>query len=101
MIVWVFPLFSILGVTTAYFLKIHLSGNNLNHTRICLGLVFNALFIIPYIDIIENNKFPVLGYRPDIILDNPFIGWVAFICIFLHLFAHPVKWEVKFWLSRK
>jgi hypothetical protein len=44
MIVWIFPLIAILGLTTAYFLKIHLSGDNLNHTRLCLGLVLNALF---------------------------------------------------------
>ncbi|MHC8394938.1 hypothetical protein ACYZT8_14965 [Pseudomonas sp. LB3P93] len=101
MIVWIFPLIAILGLTTAYFLKIHLSGDNLNHTRLCLGLVLNALFVIPYIDIVENNKFPVLGYRPDIVSDNPFIGWIAFASILLHSFSLPVKYEVKFWFSKK
>jgi hypothetical protein len=101
MIAWFFPALALFGVSTAYLLKIHLSGDKLNHTRLCVGLAFNALFIIPYIDIIENNKFPALGYRPDIISDHPFIGWVAFACIFLHLFAHPVKWEIKLWFSKK
>ncbi|MGF6127735.1 hypothetical protein QF019_002946 [Pseudomonas frederiksbergensis] len=101
MIAWIFPLLAISGVVTAYFLKTHLSGNNLNYTKLCLGLVFNAVFIIPYMNIIENNKFPFLGYRPDIILDDPFIGWVAFACIILHLFARPVNQEVKCWFSKK
>ncbi|KAF2395275.1 hypothetical protein [Pseudomonas frederiksbergensis] len=101
MIAWLFSLLAVLGVTMAYLLKIRLSGDNLNHVKLCLGLAFNAIFIISYMDIIENNKYPFLGYRPDIILDNPFIGWVAFVSIFLHSFACPVKWEVKFWLSKK
>ncbi|MGW8466964.1 hypothetical protein [Pseudomonas sp. CLCA07] len=101
MIAWIFPLLACLGVATAYLLKIHLSGDNLNHAKLCLGMAFNAIFIISYMGIIEYSKYPILGYRPDIISDNPFIGWMAFVCIFLHLLARPVNREVKSWFSTK
>jgi hypothetical protein len=101
MIVWFFPLIAACSVSTAYFIKIRLSGENLNHTKLYFGLAFNTLFAVPYINIVQHNDFPHLGYRPDIISDHPFIGWIAFICIFLHSFACPVKREVKCWLSKK
>lgn len=101
MIVWFFPLIAICSICAAYFLKTHLSGEDLNHTKLYFGIGVNALFAVHYIDIVQNNDFPLLGYRPDIISDHPFIGWIAFICIFLHSFACPVKREVKCWPSKK
>lgn len=100
MIAWIFPILAVGGISSAYALRIFLSGSNLNSIRLCLGIAFNALFVVPYIEIIQNNNFPYLGYRPDIISDYPFVGWIAFFCIFLHSFACPVKWKVKCWLSK-
>ena len=101
MIVWVFPVLAVCGIFFAYFLKIHFSGNNLNSIKIFLCLLFNGLFVVPYIDIIENNDFLFLGRRPEILSEHPFIGWIAFICIFIHSFALPVKRKVKWVFSRK
>lgn len=95
MIAWIFPIAAIGGVFVAHVLKRRLSNNNLNHARLLFALAFNALFVIPYINIIENKEFPFLGYRPDLLLKYPFIGWISFSCIFLHSFACPMKPRVK------
>jgi hypothetical protein len=86
---------AVFGVSAAYILKVCLSGSSLNHIKLYFCLIFNGAFVIPYIDIIKNNDFLFLGYRPDIISDHPFVGWLAFACIFAHLFALPVKWKIK------
>ena len=101
MIVWAFPALAVCGMLFAYSLKIYLSGNNLNNIKLFFRLIFNGLFVVPYIDIIENNDFLFLGHRPDIISEHPFIGWIAFSCIFIHSFSLPVKRQVKWLFSRK
>jgi hypothetical protein len=98
---WAFFALAAFGVFCAYFLKINLSGSNLNHAKLYSCLVFNGLFILPYMDILQNNEFLFFGHRPDVISEYPLIGWIAFICIFIHLFALPVKQNVKWWFSRK
>lgn len=95
MIAWIFPILAVGGISAAYAIRVRLSGSNLNNTKLYFGVAFNALFVVPYIDIVQNNDFPYLGYRSDIISAHPFIGWIAFGCIFLHSLACPVKWKVK------
>jgi hypothetical protein len=101
MIVWVFPVLAVCGIFSAYFLKVRLSGSNLNHVKLYSCLIFNGFFVVPYINIIENNDFLFLGYRPEIISEHQFIGWIAFFSIFIHSFALPAKRSVKWWFSRK
>jgi hypothetical protein len=81
----------------AYFLKVNLSGSNLNHVKLYSCLVFNWISVAPYMGILTNNRFLFFGYWPDIIIEHHFVGWIAFICIFIHLFALPVKRKVKWW----
>lgn len=100
MIMWVFPALAVCGIFFAYCLKIHFSGSGLNKSKLFFCLIFNGLFAVPYIEIIENNYFPFLGYRPDIMSEHPFIGWLAFACIFIHSFSLPVKRNVKWLFSR-
>lgn len=101
MILWAFPVLAVCGIWLAYLLKIGVSGKNLTYTKFFLCFVFNGFFVIPYMDILQDNEFLFLGRRPEILLEYPFIGWIAFCCIFIHLFALPVKREVKWWFSRK
>jgi hypothetical protein len=101
MIVWVFPILAACGIFLAYVLKIYLSNTNLNHAKLYGSVIFNGLFVVPYIDIIENNNFPFLGYRPETILEHPSIGWIAFFCILAHSTALPVKRKVKWWFFQK
>ncbi|WP_238399323.1 hypothetical protein [Pseudomonas chlororaphis] len=101
MILWVFPVLAACGIGVAYFLKVRLSGSDLNYARFYFCLVLNGLFVVPYMDILQNNDFLFLGRRPEIISEHPFIGWIAFACIFIHLFALPVKRKVKVWFSQK
>lgn len=101
MIFFVFPVLAACGVFVAYFLKVRLSGSDLNHVKLYFCLLFNGLFVVPYMDILQNNDFLFLGHRPEIISEHPFIGWIAFVCIFIHLFSFPVKRNVKWWFSRK
>lgn len=84
-----------LGIFTALYLKTRWSGSDLNHTKLYLSLIFNGCFVVPYIDLIKNNDFLFLGNRPDITADHPLIGWIAFTCIFIHLYALPVKRKIK------
>lgn len=97
MIFWVFPILAACGIFFAYLLKVRLSGSNLNHFKLYSCLVLNGLFVVPYMDILQNNYFLFLGHRPEIIPEHPFIGWLAFVCIFIHLFSLPVKRKVKWW----
>lgn len=101
MIAWAFPVLAVCGIYFAYFLKVRLSGKKLNNIKFFFCLTYNGVFVVPYIDIIENSDFLLLGYRPEIISEHPFIGWIAFICIFMHSFALPVKRNVKWFFSRK
>ncbi|PMY38029.1 hypothetical protein DMW99_30075 [Pseudomonas chlororaphis] len=100
MILWVFPVLAVCGISVAYFLKARFSGSDLNYARFYFCLVFNGLFVVPYMDILQNDDFLFLGHRPEIVSEHPFIGWVAFFCIFIHLFALPVKRKVKGWFAR-
>lgn len=100
MILWFFPVLAIFGISAAYLLKVHLSGSDLSYAKFYSCLVFNGFFVIPYIEILQNNDFLFLGHRPEITSEHPFIGWISFICIFIHLFALPVKRKVKWWFSR-
>ena len=101
MIVLIFSALAACGVFLAYFLKTHLSGRNLTPAKLYFCLILNGFFVVPYINIIEHNNFLHLGSRPDIISEHPVIGWIAFACIFLHLFSFPVKRNVKWWFSRQ
>lgn len=101
MIVLFFSALAACGVFLAYFLKIHLSGRSLTPAKLYFCLILNGFFVAPYINIIEHNDFLHLGSRPDIISEHPIIGWIAFACIFLHLFSFPVKRNVKWWFSRQ
>lgn len=101
MIVWIFPILAVCGIFFAFLLKIRLSGKNLNNIKLFFCLIFNGLFVVPYIDIIENNDFLFLGHRPEITAEHPFIGWIAFSCIFIHSLSLPAKRKVKWFFSRK
>ncbi|MCE4054825.1 hypothetical protein [Pseudomonas sp. Au-Pse12] len=101
MILWLFPVVAACGIGVAYFLKVRLSGSDLNYTKLYACLVFNGFFVVPYIDILQNQNFLFLGRRPELLLEHEFIGWIAFFCIFIHLFALPVKRKVRWWFSRK
>ncbi|WP_313000935.1 hypothetical protein [Pseudomonas sp.] len=101
MIVWIFPILAVCGVFFAYLLKARLSGKKLNSIKLFFCLTFNGFFVVPYIDIIENNNFLFLGHRPEIIAEHPLIGWLALSCILLHSFSLPVKRKVKWFFSRK
>lgn len=92
MIVWVFPALAAFGVCVAYVLKFRLSGQKLGLVGLFSCVFFNGFFAVSYINIIEENDFVFLGNRPDLILDYPFIGWIAFFCILLHTFALPIKY---------
>lgn len=91
MIVWVFTILAIFGVCAAYLLRYWFSGKNLSVAGLYSCVVFNCFFAVPYIMIIEDNDFVFLGSRPDIILEHPSIGWIAFVCVFMHSFAVPTK----------
>ncbi len=97
MIAWVFPILAACGIFFAYALKIYLSNTNLNHAKFYFCIIFNGFFVVPYIEIIENNHFPFLGNKPETISEHPFIGWIAFFCILAHSAALPVKRKVKWW----
>ncbi|QTT88523.1 hypothetical protein [Pseudomonas chlororaphis] len=100
MIVWGFPILAAFGISAAYFLKARFSGSDLNYARFYFCLAFNGVFVVPYMDILQNDDFLFLGHRPEIISEHPFVGWIAFSCIFIHLFALPVKRKVKGWFAR-
>ena len=95
MIAWAFPALALCGIFSAYALKVRFSGSHLNSIKFFCCLIFNGFFVVTHIEIIEKNDFLFLGHRPDIILEYPFIGWTAFLCILAHSFALPIKREVK------
>lgn len=95
--VWTFPLFAAWGILCAYTLKIRLSGGNHFLVKFFLCLIFNGFFATTYLNMIERDNFLLLGHKPEIILNHPFIGWIAFFCIPIHAAALPVRWEIKWW----
>ncbi|CRM26409.1 hypothetical protein [Pseudomonas sp. 31 R 17] len=100
MIAWIFPTLSILGVACAFSLRVLLSSETLGYTKLFLGLIPNMLAMALHYQIAYLNKFPLLGYRPDIIDEHIFIGWLALICFFLHASAFPVKQDLNWWWKR-
>jgi len=91
MIAFTFAVAALCGIFIAFYLKFRLSGPHLNYLSFYSCLVFNGVFVVPYIDIIQSGCFLFFGCRPDIISHYPFIGWAALVCVFIHLFALPVK----------
>lgn len=101
MIVWIFPLIAITSVVAAYYIRHRLSGENLNLLKLYGSLAFNGLFAIPYLNIVENDRFMFLGHRPDIATDYPIIGWIALFSALAHAFALPLSWRLGGWMSKK
>lgn len=100
MTVWLFPLLSIFGVFSAFSLRILLSSKNLGYAKFFLGMISNMLIMRVHYKIADLNIFPFLGYRPDIINEHIFIGWLALACFFLHASAFPVKQDLKWWWEK-
>lgn len=98
---WFFLFLVITGAAASLFLKSCLSGNRLNSKKLFCGVIFNGLFAIPYINIIERSEFLFLGIRLDIVLEHPSIPWIAFAGLLLHLFALPSKSSHGWWFPRK
>ncbi|MDY7563589.1 hypothetical protein QN400_00755 [Pseudomonas sp. RTC3] len=99
MIAWIFPLIVIGGIIGAIHLKICLSGNNLNATKLFFCIVFNGVFAVPYLDIIKADYFVFLGKRPDILQEFPFIGAVALVGVCVHALALPNKSKLRWRFS--
>lgn len=100
MTAWLFPVLSALGVFLAFSLRILLSSRKLGYTKFFLGMIPNMLAMRAHYKIADLNVFPFLGYRPDIIDEHIFIGWLALACFFLHASAFPVKQDLKWWWKR-
>ncbi|MCF4996333.1 hypothetical protein GIW69_12215 [Pseudomonas syringae] len=100
MIPWAFLIIALFGIFFAFFLKVYLSGVNLNRAKLFFCLIFNGCFIVPYINIIEGNALPFVSNGLEVGTAHPFIGWVAFFCIFIHSSALPVKRKIKPWFMR-
>ena len=100
LIILAFLIFSVLGVLFAYSLKVILSSKNIGYTKLLLGLGVNMLFISVHIDIVKFDNFLYFGHHPEIINNYESIGWLAFICLFLHALALPVKRDLKWWWQR-
>ena len=101
MILLVFPVLAACGIFVATFLKVHFSGGDLNYVKLFFCLIVNGMFVVPYMDILQGDDFLFLGHRPEIVSEHPFIGWIAFVCIFIHVLLFPVRRNVKWWFSRK
>lgn len=95
-----FPLFALWGLLCAFTLRIRFSGAHLWEwfgIRFIICVAFNLLFAMIYFSISKLQVLPVLGYRPDVILEYPFIEWIAFFCGYIHVFAWPVERELRWW----
>ena len=57
MILWAFLVLAIFGISAAYLLKVHLSGSDLSYAKFYSCLVFNGFFVIPYMEILQNDDF--------------------------------------------
>jgi len=86
--VWVFVMG---GVVFAYFLKIRFSGDKLGYIKLYACLLVNGFFVVSYMDVIQYDQFLFLGYRPDLLVSYPSIGWVMFFGMLAHAFALPMK----------
>lgn len=101
MIIWLFPTLALSGVVSAYALRVLLSSKNLGYIKLFLGLIPNMLLMTIHYKIAKFSTFPKLGYRPEVIDEYPFIGWLALICFLLHAGATPVKRDLTWFWKRK
>lgn len=99
MILWLFPLMAGSGICAAFYIKFRLSGDRLGYSHILFCVIFNGFFVIPYMDVLERDKFPFWGHQPAVLAENPYLGWIALVSIFIHLFAFPVKRKITWWFS--
>lgn len=96
-LVWTFPIFAIWGIFCAYTLKIRFSGSTYFIAKFLSCLLYNGFFATTYLDIIKEDNYLVLGHKPEILINHPFVGWIAFLCIPIHAAALPVRREIKWW----
>lgn len=93
---WLLVLLEVCGVLLVFWLKSVLSSPRLGDAQLIFGLVVNSIFIWIYMQMIQHDDFPFLGYRPDIFEFCSFAGWFTFVCIFVHGFAIPAERKVRF-----
>lgn len=100
MIILAFLIFSTLGVLFAFSIKVALSSENLGYTKLILSLGVNVFFMTVHMDIVKFDNFLYFGHHPEIINNYESVGWLAFICMFLHALALPVKRNMRWWWQR-
>ncbi|MDD0975078.1 hypothetical protein [Pseudomonas fontis] len=89
MVVWVFSVIVIVGYLAIFWLKLRLSGEHLNTARLSLFLILNGFFVVPYLDIVYNDKFLFFGYHPEVVSEYPAVGWLSLLFAILHCFTFP------------
>jgi hypothetical protein len=95
-----FLIFSLLGILFAHYLKVVLSSKTLGYTKFFIGLVVNMFFMRAHMNIVKFDNFLYFGHHPEIINNYESVGWLAFICLFLHALALHVKRDLKWWWQR-
>ncbi len=100
MITFSFLIFSLLGILFAHYLKVVLSSKTLGYTKFFIGLVVNMFFMRAHMNIVKFDNFLYFGHHPEIINNYESVGWLAFMCLFLHALALPVKRDLKWWWQR-
>ncbi|WP_338740403.1 MULTISPECIES: hypothetical protein [unclassified Pseudomonas] len=100
MITFAFIIFSLFGILFAYYLKVVLSSKTLGYAKFFLGLAINMFFMRAHMNIVKFDNFLYFGHHPEIINNCESVGWLAFICLFLHALAFPVKRDLKWWWQR-
>lgn len=87
------------GVFFAYRLRAFFSGEQLTFIKFFFCLCFNLLFFLLHSAIIQHQCFMFYWCYPTLHDDFPAIGWISFLCLFLHVFASPVGWTPRKWFG--
>ncbi|WP_421523376.1 hypothetical protein [Pseudomonas yamanorum] len=66
------------------------SGSGFSKLKFFGVLVYNILFVYVHMKYVKYGYLPFFGERED-----PVLGWVSFVMIFLYMFSMPVTWERK------
>ena len=90
---------SVVLLLIAFVLKFCFTHPDLGRLVFGICFFFNVSIVSYHSTVLEFQHFLFYGYRPELLIANPSIIWVAVICIPLHAWAIPrnerLRWRIR------
>ena len=97
----IYCVLSLMVLFFLYFLSRFYSGKRFKWKWFCVCLVLTIFFGSFHMSTAKYGYDIVFPSLKPILQGNEVVGWIAFICVFLHTCCVPTQYEPRRWFSRK